>query len=135
MNTYTFDENTFSDLFKEVHGFRPRNHEFYNAADNRKQELWDDLLVDLDYAVNEEKMQKDAAVKAFAARIKDTILLGAADEETAIRWILEGEKFSLNDYQYGADYIAYHFNLSYDNQWRETLAVLSQDMVVELYYA
>jgi len=135
MNTYTFDENTFSDLFKEVHGFRPRNHEFYNAADNRKQELWDDLLVDLDYAVNEEKMQKDAAVKAFAARIKDTLLLGAADEETAIRWILEGEKFSLNDYQYGADYIAYHFNLPYDNQWRETLAVLSQDMVVELYYA
>lgn len=133
MTAYTFDENLYSDLFKDAHGFRPRGDEFYSASDDRKQAIWDGLLVDLEYAVNAEKRQKEAAVKAFADRIQEVISLGAADEEVALRWILEAENFSLNDYQYGADYIAYHFDLPYGNQWRNQLDKLTHQKVSELY--
>ena len=133
MTAYTFDEDLYSDLFKDAHGFRPHGDAFYNSSDDRKQEIWDGLLVDLEYAVNAERREKEAAVKAFADRIQEVISLGAGDEETALRWILEAENFSLNDYQYGADYIAYHFGLSYENEWRNQLDKLTHQKVCELY--
>jgi hypothetical protein len=41
------------------------------------------------------------------------MLLGAEDELTAIRWILEAEQFTEFDLAYGSDYVAWHFNLPY----------------------
>jgi len=34
---YTFDENIFSDLYKDAYGVRPRGHAFYTASNEEKQ--------------------------------------------------------------------------------------------------
>lgn len=133
--TYTFDADLFSDLHKDAYGFRPRQHEFYAASDDRKQQIWDGVVADLEIEMENSRNAEAQAVAAFAARIQETIALGAGDEETAIRWILDGEEFSLYDYQYGADYAAYHFGLPYANQWREQLDRIAHEKVCELYEA
>jgi len=38
------DNDVFSDMYKEAHGFRPRDHEFFTADEDRRSELWDDLM-------------------------------------------------------------------------------------------
>ena len=128
-----FSVEMFSDLHKDAYGFRPRaGCEFYEASADRKQVIWDDALDALEASIKEERKAHEEAVVKFSARINAATDLGAADEETAIRWILEGENFSLNDYHYGADYVAYHFNLPYENRWSKVIAGIVQQKVREL---
>jgi len=133
---YTFDENIVSDLYKEARNHRPRETFWFVwnlSTDAEKQEIWDGLLEEADYEADMENQRKERAVKQFAKMIQDTIALGASNEEAAIDWLLEAEGFTLYDYQYGADYIAYHFDLPYENKWRENLEYIAQEKVCELY--
>ncbi len=134
MTAYTFDVSLFSDLHKDAYGFRPRSYcEFYDASDDQKQIIWDQTLETLEAANQAERTAHERAISSFKNLISEVLYLGAADVETALRWILVGEKFSLNDYQYGADYIAYHFGLPYANEWRDLLDKITHAMVCELY--
>ena len=91
---YTFCEMTFSDLHKDVYGSRPAPyHNFYEASDDMKQMIWDDLCKQLE--INEKaarKLEKER-VAMFDARIQDVISLGAGDRKTALRWIASQETF------------------------------------------
>ena len=60
MSKFTFDTNLFSDLHKDVYGFRPRGHWFYDASttDEQRQEEWDYLCKRLDEQLEEEKVRK-----------------------------------------------------------------------------
>ncbi len=128
-----FSVEMFSDLHKDAYGFRPRvGCEFYEASADRKQVIWDDALDALEASIKEERKAHEEAVGKFSARINAAIDLGAADEETAIRWILEGENFSLGDIRYGADYVAYHFNLPYENRWSKVIAGIIQQKILVL---
>lgn len=136
MTDYTFDENILSDLHKDARGYRPSQgwmEMWSELSDESKQKVWNNLLEELREAVISARRHEDAAVIKFQERISDAIALGAKDEETAIRWILEGEEFELFDYQYGADYAAYHFDLPYRNKWSDTFARIAQQKVCELY--
>ena len=133
---YTFDENIVSDLYKEARSHRPRETFWFVwnlSTDAEKQGIWDGLLQEADYEADMENQRKERAVKQFAKMIEDTIALGASNEEAAIDWLLEAEGFTLYDYQYGADYIAYHFDLPYENEWRKDLECIAQAKVCELY--
>lgn len=132
---YTFDESIVSDLHKDARGYRPRETFWTiweDSKNDQKQEIWNELVLELEESNRQEALREEAAVTAFAKRISDAIALGAKNEETAIRWVLEGENFDLNDYQYGADYAAYHFGLSYRNQWRDTIDRITHQKVCEL---
>jgi hypothetical protein len=80
--------------------------------------MWDSLCVDLEREIERERAAESAALEQFEQLIADTIQFGAADAETAIRWILEGEDFTGFDLAYGADYVAWHFGMSYSNPYR-----------------
>jgi hypothetical protein len=48
---YTYDENTFSDLHKEVYGFRPNTDmwkDWTSRTPRQKQELWNALSDELE---------------------------------------------------------------------------------------
>lgn len=95
--TFTYDEDTFSDLYKDVYGFRPRGHRFYDATPEEKQEIWDDLCDSLDREIiNDRRRYWEAGVR-FEKRVEETIKAGAGDRETAIRWIKDAEDV-LGDY-------------------------------------
>ena len=86
MTQYTFEADIFSDLYKDTYGFRPRHHAFYD-------EMWDHTCKALDQAVIEREAEKQADLAEFKALVQDTIAMGAKDEETALRWLLQGEDF------------------------------------------
>jgi hypothetical protein len=121
---YTFDADLFSDLHKDVYGFRPRNHTFYSLCDSdpaEAQAIWDSLLIDLERenAFQEEHHQE--CVQEYEDHIQDLIKLGAEDRETAIRWIID--EFPEED-QY-LDCISWNLNLS-STQIKELEDVLCQ---------
>lgn len=115
MSKYTFDADIFSDLYKDVHGIRPRGHEFYTASDERKQEIWDFTLKCLEQEIKEMDARKERAEEAFAALVVSTMKQGAADEDTAVRWLLEGE--GVEPAYTEGDYVAYCFDLPYSSKW------------------
>ena len=89
----------FSDFYKDVYGFRPRGAtwEYYVGLSE------DQFNKDIDYMIS--KMNEDAiaearaqeeAVATFKQTVQKTIELGAGDEETALRWITQGEVFYNN---------------------------------------
>ena len=93
---YTFDESLVSDLFKDAHDFRPRDHwwSIWDAADNDvKQAIWDGLIVDLEHAVNRQREENAAAVAAFTERVNSVIAIGAGNRATALRWMSQDTNF------------------------------------------
>jgi len=89
---YTYDENIFSDLYKDANGFRPRQHEFYDATPARKQVIWDSLLDDLVREQENQQLRQEEAVNEFEALIVRTIESGAVDRVNALEWLRSAEE-------------------------------------------
>lgn len=116
MTTFTFDENTVSDLHKDAYGFRPTSGWFEmwgNLSDVGKQAEWDSLCEYLAREMEVSECREEAALDLLMKRIEETKKLGAADAVMALSWIIEAEDFSEHDLKYGADYFCYHFGISY----------------------
>ena len=92
---YDFDDNIFSDLHKDAYGFRPRGHEYYEAAPERKQEIWVRVCEDLEASQEEESRREQEAVAEFKAQIMKVIEAGAGNCITALRWMTSTETFYL----------------------------------------
>jgi hypothetical protein len=91
-----FDYDTFSDLHKDVHGFRPSAIFMKNVkrfSDQERDDLWEALCIQLEENTKAEKAQEEADVAKFEARVLDVIDLGAGDRETALQWITSQETF------------------------------------------
>lgn len=88
-----FSDCVFSDLHKDVYGFRPRNHRFYDECDEEKQKIWDDLISQLEANMKHEKIAEEKAVAEFKERIEQAQLWGARDYFDALRWITGCETF------------------------------------------
>lgn len=91
--TYTYSEDIFSDLHKDAYGFRPRGHEFYDAAPERKQEIWDYMCQVVEDNIAAEREHEARALRDFEAEVANTIALGAGDRTTALRWMTSSEAF------------------------------------------
>ena len=132
--TYTYDEQIVSDLHKDARGYRPDEYfweEWTQCGDDTRQSMWDNLLNEL---AAENARQKDAYARAeiaFHQRIQGAMLVGAKDELTAIRWILEAEAFTEIDMAYGSDYMAFHFGLPYKGQFDQQIQTVINAMTKE----
>jgi hypothetical protein len=94
--TFTYSDDCFSDLHKDVYGFRPRGSlmvEWNDRTPRQKQELWNALCDELEANTKAEKAAKVVAIEKFEARVKDVISLGANDRKTALSWIIGSETF------------------------------------------
>lgn len=132
---YTFNENIVSDLHKDARGFRPGQSwwQMWNAlGDAEKQNVWDGICDELDTEMKREELEKARALAKLLDRILDTMKLGADDQKTAIKWIIEAEEFSDYDLQYGADYFCYHFGLSYQVKNQLPIQEAMNEMLVEV---
>ena len=121
---YTFDDNIVSDLHKDARGFRPTEYfweEWTQMPDQMKQKIWDSLIDEMNRAMARQAEQEARAEIEFHQRIQGAMLIGAPDEVTAIRWILEAEEFTKYDLAYGKSYVAWHFGLSYQNQFQNQI--------------
>jgi len=93
---FTYSEDCISDLHKEVYGFRPGEsfwQEWNESTPGVKQKIWDEYCDANERQMKEEKEAEAFAVEEFKALVARTIELGAKDEETALRWLAEDERF------------------------------------------
>ena len=112
---YTFDENIVSDLHKDAYGFRPAGSWWMmweEASDLRRQEIWDNLVDDLNHSMDQEKQAQARAIERFEQLVAKTIEHGAEDRETAVRWIMDASicngDWEFLCYEHGLPY-GYHF--------------------------
>lgn len=111
MAKYTYDEQIFSDLYKDVYGFRPRSHRFYddNATPDQKQAIWDDLLEDLDRENREYEERRNRAITDFEALVGRTMQDNEINRAAAIRWLMDAE----DDPYMDEDYFRYTYDLPF----------------------
>jgi len=93
---FTYSNDCFSDLHKDVYGFRPRGVILDNwniLPAEQKQARWDQLCAELESNTIFEKQQEVKAVASFQARVQDVIELGAGNYTNALLWISGTETF------------------------------------------
>lgn len=132
---YTFDENIVSDLHKDARGYRPTvawMHAWETSTEDEKQGIWDALCDELEQAIALQELDQARAYAKLLDRILDTMKLGAEDQKTAIKWIIEAEEFDDFDLQYGADYFCYHFGLSYQAKNQLPIQEAINEMLAEV---
>ena len=90
---YTFDADTLSDLHKDAYGSRPGEYfwSHWDAQDNDgKQRIWDNLLDDLDRAVENERELQIEAIHDLEDQIKFILsTVAGSTREDAIRYLHE----------------------------------------------
>ena len=75
---FTYSDDCFSDLHKDVYGFRPRGilmEEWHERTPRQKQELWNALCDELEENMKAEKAAEEVAVEEFEVRVQDVIEL------------------------------------------------------------
>jgi len=113
MTKYTFDENTYSDLYKEVYGFRPRGDVFYTSDNDGKQAIWEDLIQELEEKTAEDKIAEDANIKNFENWCARLIELGATNRSMAIRWIVQSQAPDEIDLAHGASWVQWKLGVPF----------------------
>ena len=93
---FTYSDDCWSDLHKDVYGFRPSALFMKNLLafdEETKQNLWDALCEQLEENTAAEKAAEVVAIEKFEARIKDVVELGAGNRTNALLWMIATETF------------------------------------------
>jgi hypothetical protein len=99
--------------YKSAYGFKPRGSAYTRLTEMSYTELQKEaeyLDGEVERSIQEEKSREALAVAAFEAKIADAMGLGAADEATAYRWLLQAEDL-VGEPDEG--YIEYNLGLPY----------------------
>jgi len=96
------------DLYKDVHGVRPRGVDTSNWTLEGFNAQINALSTALDEQMEEERQNQTLAIQRFESRVQDTILAGAGNRETAIQWIMRDSGMGEDQ-----EYIEYRFNLPF----------------------
>jgi hypothetical protein len=117
--TYTYDENSWSDLHKDARGHRPSG-EWYEMIDTatpaEKQEVWDRLIAELEERNKIEADIEREAVLAFEQKVDALLTCGAKTRCEAIRWLVDACAGAHNEdgmVKYDPDYFCYLNDLPY----------------------
>lgn len=90
---FTFCDATFSDLFKEVNGFRPRGHNWDDMSNEEKQKMWDEMCEAAEENEKQAQLAADADVYRFESGVQKIMEIGAKTREDALRWMSQNERF------------------------------------------
>lgn len=117
MTTYTFSNDTISDLYKEVYGFRPSAgfwQRWNELADENKQLLWDSLVEALEEQIADQKIADERAIEAFEQDLLKIQRTTGGSRNEAIVYYVESLDMTFEDIErYGASYICYEAGLPY----------------------
>ena len=105
------DGDIFSDLHKDVYGFRPRGVTFESLEAFDAE--YERLVAQLSDQLDEDKIRQDANMVKFAQRVMETMELCNCDQRRAVEIIADAEG-ELEDYKfYGPERLEYTFDLKY----------------------
>jgi len=114
-------DTSLSDMYKDANGFRPRHYKEWWTKAELEAELAHLQRV-IVYEMEAERKRESEALIKFEILISRTIKHGAADRETAIKWLVDSEdlEWNVQDLQY----FFWGHGLSYEiqNEWSAKLA-------------
>lgn len=87
----------YSDLYKDVHGIRPRWAKFSTVEE--AEAAYNQLAAYAEQVFAEEEVQEQLRVKQFEVTVAKLIKVGANTRETAIRWLADANDVG-NDYHF-----------------------------------
>lgn len=109
--TNSRDGDIFSDLHKDVYGFRPRGVTFDSLEAFDAE--FERLVVRLNEQEDEDTIRQSANMDRFAKRVMETMELCNCDQRRAVEIIADAEG-ELEDYEfYGPERLEYSFDLKY----------------------
>ena len=79
-----------SDIYKDVNGIRPRG--VYDLDAMTLDEIYaetESLYVVCSEQMESERVYQEACVELFKSLVNKTIILGAGDEKTALKWLFD----------------------------------------------
>lgn len=85
----------YSDMFKDIHGCRPRWMHFTPETIGR---LMENLCYEYEQHVKAEKAREQQAIAEMEAAIQKAISLGAGSRRNALRWLMDAE--GTKDWEY-----------------------------------
>lgn len=105
-------EDAYYELYKDVHGFRPRDFKEMTNQELKDAVEW--LCKENDRQMEEDRQRQAKNVETFEQQVKDTMeLVSGIDRKRAIEIIAEAEG-ELEDFQwYGYERLEWSFNLPY----------------------
>lgn len=77
----------YSDVYKSIHGFRPRWMNFSEMTLEQLEKAVKELDEEYELHAQQEKLREQYSIGVFESRIKSLIECGAKTRETAIRWL------------------------------------------------
>ncbi len=109
--TNSHDGDIYSDLYKDVYGFRPRYARFESVEEF--DERFKVLAAELSMQLDEDRVRQSANLDEFFNRVLETMKLCNCDQYRAIEIIADAEG-ELEDYKfYGYERLEWHFDLKY----------------------
>jgi len=87
-------QSTYSDFYKEVYGFRPRNFtdEQWNSVEWFKGAIAE-LTIASKAVFAEEEAREQANIAKFEKTVTDLCFAMGKDRETVVRWMFEGADY------------------------------------------
>ena len=110
--TNSKDGDIYSDLYKDVYGSRPRYAQFESIEEFDKDFQF--LVQRLNEQNAQEKIEQEANMVEFQARVADTMILCNCDRERAIMIIADAEGIDEEEFNfYGLESLEYKFGLEF----------------------
>ena len=91
---YTFDDNIISDLHKDARGFRPCEYfweEWTQSPDDVKQKIWDNLIDEMNRAMEQQKKDEAAALVEFRKTVAAQMQFCGVKWTKAVEYLAEAE--------------------------------------------
>ena len=83
--------NTYSDLYKDAYGVRPRGTDFLDWTEEEFRKQFARLEGTIKDRVDEDRRFEEMAARDFEERVNGFLYLGAKDRAMALRWIMEAD--------------------------------------------
>ena len=80
-----------SDLYKDVHGYRPRNWDFNAMSFEELTDFVNSLSEQAEEQDRQEQEWAEICLVEFNKKLQEVIDLGAGDRKTALTWMLQGD--------------------------------------------
>ena len=103
-----------SALYKDVHGYRPRNWDFNAMSFEELTDFVNSLSEQAEEQDRQEQEWAEICLVEFNKKLQEVIDLGAGDRKTALTWMLQGDMGDDTELDpYAIDYFTSRRGISY----------------------
>jgi len=111
---------------KDAFGVKGRHYDFDSMTMEELKEEANYIAQAANEAFEAEQKAEEEAVRKFEGFVQEMLKWGTSDRKTAVRWLLEAEKFDAMDLMYGGEVACFKMNLPYRLYQKEFDAIMKE---------